>query len=180
MALKGGFFNAERKKKRKSEKKVTFPLLLFANVLPNAYPFEVLKERRDMLVVRKAKKKIVRPDGLHEAWVYQSPAMPLIAFKDVMQECAESCGEHPSKTTGVVIALMDCIVHYLKLGRSVRIDGIGTLKPVISSESAATAEELDAPEISIKGVKLRFYPHQPLQKAIAENGYEYQPELDDK
>ena len=133
-----------------------------------------------MLIVRKARKKIVRPDGLHEAWVYQSPALPLVTFKDVVKECAESCGEHPSKTTGVVIALMDRIVHYLKIGRSVRIDGIGTLKPVISSESAATAEELAAPEIAIKGVKMRFYPHQPLQKAIAENGYEYQPELDDE
>ena len=84
--------------------------------------FEVLKERKDMLIVRKAKKKIVRPDGLHEAWVYQSPALPLIAFKDVVKECAESCGEHPSKTTGVVAALMDRIAHYLKIGRSVRIE----------------------------------------------------------
>ena len=143
-------------------------------------PFENLKERKRMLAVRKVRKKIVRPDGLHEAWVYQSPALPIVTFKEVVKECAESCGEHPSKTRGVVTALMDRIVHYLKIGRSVRIDGIGTLKPVISSESAATADELDTPEISIKGVKLRFYPHQPLQQAIAENGYEYQPELDDK
>lgn len=31
-----------------------------------------------------------------------------------------------------------------------------------------------------RGGELRLYPHQPLQQAIAENGYEYQPELDDK
>lgn len=133
-----------------------------------------------MLVVRKARKKIVRPDGQHDAWIYQSPALPIITFKEVVKECGDSCGENPSKTMGVVTALMDRIVHYLEIGRSVRIDGIGTLKPVISSESAASADELEAPEISIKGVKLRFYPHQPLQKAIAENGYEYQPELDDE
>ena len=133
-----------------------------------------------MLAVRKARKKIVRPDGLHEAWVYQSPALPIVTFKEVVKECAESCGEHPSKTRGVVTALMDRIARYLKSGRSVRIDGIRTLKPVSSSESAATADELGTPESSIQGVKLRFYPHQPLQQAIAENGYEYQPALDDK
>jgi nucleoid DNA-binding protein len=133
-----------------------------------------------MLIVRKAKKKIVRPDGMHEAWVYQSPALPVVQFKDVVKECAESCGEHSSKTLGVVNALMDRIAHYLKLGRTVRIDGIGTLKPVINSGAAPTAAELDDPTIVIKGVKVRFYPHSPLQKAIAENGYEYQPELDDE
>lgn len=133
-----------------------------------------------MLIVRKAKKKIVRPDGMHDAWVYQSQALPHIEFQDVVKECAESCGERPSKTVGVVAALMDRIAHYLKLGRSVQIDGIGTLKPVINSSSAQTAEELETPITAIKGVKLRFYPHSPLQKAIMENGFEYQPELDDK
>ncbi len=132
-----------------------------------------------MLIVRKAKKKIVRPDGMHEAWVYQSPVLPLVQFKDVVKECAESCGEHPSKTLGVVNALMDRIAHYLEIGRSVRIDGIGTLKPVINSTSAPSAEELGDPAEAIKGVKVRFYPHTPLQEAIAENGFEYQPELDD-
>ena len=66
-----------------------------------------------MLIVRKAKKKIVRSDGMHEAWVYQSPALPIIVFKDVVKECAEACGEHPSKTIGVVTALMDRIANYL-------------------------------------------------------------------
>ena len=133
-----------------------------------------------MLVVRKAKKKIVRPDGQHEAWVYQSPALPLVSFKALLKECAESCGENPSKTMGVVAALMDRVTHYLELGRAVQIDGIGTLKPVINSASAATAEELGEPAEVIKGVKVRFYPHGPLQDAIAENGFEYQSELDDK
>ncbi|MBR1667656.1 MAG: hypothetical protein IJ693_05170 [Bacteroidaceae bacterium] len=133
-----------------------------------------------MLTVRKAKKKIVRPDGLHEAWVYQSPALPLITFKELVAECAESCGEPSNKTTAVVMALTNRISHYLSIGRSVRIEGIGTIKPVISSESAPAAEELGTPTDAIKGIKLRFYPHQPLQQAIAENGYEYQPELDDE
>ncbi|MBQ6965809.1 MAG: HU family DNA-binding protein [Bacteroidaceae bacterium] len=133
-----------------------------------------------MLVVRKARKKIVRPDGQHEAWVYQSPALPLISFKEVIKECSESCGENPSKTMGVVAALIDRVSHYLKLGRAVQIEGIGTLKPVINSTSAATSEELGEPADVIKGVKVRFYPHGPLQEAIAENGYEYQPELDDE
>ena len=133
-----------------------------------------------MLIVRKAKKKIVRPDGQREAWVYQSPALPLVTFGEVVKECSASCGENPSKTMGVVTALMDRVSHYLKMGRTVRIDGIGTLKPVINSASASTAEELGEPTVAIKGVKVRFYPHGPLLGAIAENGYEYQPDLDDE
>lgn len=134
----------------------------------------------EMIIVRKAKKKIVRPDGMHEAWVYQSTGTTPITFKQVVQECAASCGEPSNKTLGVVTALVDRIAHYLELGRQVQIDGIGTLKPVINSASAATADELGQPTESIKGVKVRFYPHGPLQEAIAENGYDYQSELDDK
>ena len=134
----------------------------------------------EMIIVRKAKKKIVRPDGLHEAWVYQSTGMTPITFKQVVQECAASCGEPSNKTLGVVTALVDRIAHYLELGRQVQIDGIGTLKPVINSASAATAEALGEPTEAIRGVKVRFYPHGPLQEAIAENGYDYQSELDDK
>ncbi|MBQ0023140.1 MAG: hypothetical protein KBT29_07870 [Prevotellaceae bacterium] len=133
-----------------------------------------------MLIVRKAKKKIVRPDGMHEAWIYQSPALPIVSFKKLIEECCISCGEHPSKTKGVVEALVDRIGHYLTLGRAVQIDGIGTFKPVINSTSAPSADELEEPAKAIKGVKVRFYPHTPLQDAIAENGYEYQPELDQK
>ena len=132
-----------------------------------------------MLLVRKAKKKIVRPDGQHEAWVYQSPALPVVSFKALMKECADSCGENPSKTVGVVTALMDRVAHYLQIGRAVQIDGIGTLKPVINSSSAPTAEELGSPDEAIKGVKVRFYPHGPLQDAIAVNGFDYQSNLDD-
>lgn len=132
------------------------------------------------MIVRKAKKKIVRPDGMHDAWVYQSVALPPITFKEVVKDCAESLGEPTNKTQGVVNALMDRIAHFLELGRQVQIDGIGTLKPVINSGSAESAEALGAPTEVIKGVKVRFYPHGPLQDAIAANGYEYQPELDDE
>lgn len=131
-----------------------------------------------MLIVRKVKKKIVRPDGMHEAWIYQSPALPIIPFQDLIDDCCVACGEHPAKTTGVVRALVDRIAMYLTIGRAVQIDGIGTLKPVINSASAPTAEELEDPTVAIKGVKVRFYPHAPLQEAIAKNGYEYQPDLD--
>ena len=133
-----------------------------------------------MLIVRKAKKKIVRPDGMREAWVYQSVTLPPITFKEIVKECADACGEPTNKTLGVVTAMVIRIAACLELGRQVQIDGIGTLKPVINSGSAASAEELGAPTEAIKGVKLRFYPHGPLQEAIAENGYEYQPELDDE
>ena len=133
-----------------------------------------------MLIVRKAKKKIVQTDGVHEAWIYQSPALDHITFEELVKECAESCGENSSKTKGVVEALMDRIAHFLKLGRTIEIDGIGTLKPSINSKSADTPEELGDPTTAIKGVKIRFYPHKPLQDAIAENGYEYQSELDDE
>ena len=133
-----------------------------------------------MLIVRKAKKKIVRPDGMHDAWIYQSPALPVVEFSKIVKDCSESCGENPSKTVGVVTALINRITHLLALGRAVEIEGIGTLKPVINSKAADTAEELGDPYDSIKGVKIRFYPHKPLQEAIAENGYEHQAELDDE
>ena len=133
-----------------------------------------------MLIVRKAKKKIVKNDGMHEAWIYQSPNLPHIKFDQLVDECAASCGEPRNKTKGVVEALVNRIAHFIEIGRTVEVNGIGTFKPVINSKSASTAEELGDPTIAIKGVKVRFYPHKPLHDAIIENGYEYQKELDDK
>ena len=134
-----------------------------------------------MLGVRKAKRKILKQDHTQaEAWVYRPETLPKIKFSDLVRECAMTCGETPNKTKGVTAAFVDRISHYLQIGRSVEIEGIGTFKPTISSKSYASKDEMEAPGEAIKEVKIVFYPHKPLVEAAKSNGFEYMPSLDDK
>ena len=137
------------------------------------------EESGKYVMVRKAKKKILTKEGsMRDAWVYQQVNTEVLSFTELVKECLESNGMSKSQTVGIAYALSDRIGHYLGIGRAVRLDGVGTFKPVINSESAPTKEELPPIDEAVT-VKMRFYPHPPLQKAVKESGVVYKKELDD-
>ena len=114
---------------------------------------------------RKRKKKVLGPDHLqHEAWVMEQFSYEPIKFEDFVKECTEAQGVSGAQVKGIASAMSDRLRHYLAMGHSVQIDGIGTLKPVFNAHSAETAEELGSQ--SVHKVKVQFYPHKEFQKML--------------
>lgn len=138
------------------------------------------EEKQKNIIVRKAQKKILNSEGKQvDAWVYQQCDVPLITFKDLVKECLEACGVSTNLTIGIADALSNRIAFYMKIGHGVRLDGVGTFKPVINSKSAPTAEELPPVEEAVH-VKLRFYPHPPLMEVMKNSKCEYYKTLDEE
>lgn len=114
---------------------------------------------------RKTKKKVLAPDGtMHEAWVLQQVSYPPIKFEDFVKECVESQGVSGSQVKGIASAMSDRLRHYLTLGHSVQIEGIGTLKPVFNAHSSENPEALS--NDNVYKVKVQFYPHQDFKTML--------------
>ena len=120
---------------------------------------------------RKVKRKVIGPDHkVHEAWLMQQVNYPPIKFESFVQECVMSQGVSAAQVKGIASAMSDRLRHYLELGHSVQIEGIGTLKPTFNAASADTPEELGAG--SVRTVKVRFYPHKDFQETINKMDFE--------
>ena len=133
-----------------------------------------------MIKVYKVKKKILQPDHTQEeAWVYKQLEIGSISFRDLMTECMRSCGVTTSQAAAAAEAFSSRIAFYIEHGHGVRIDGVGTFKPVINSIAAPTPEELPTASEAAR-VKIRFYPHRALQDAVYNSGFEYDKTLDEK
>jgi len=114
---------------------------------------------------RKVKRKIIGADRKqHEAWVLKQVDYPPIKFEDFVKECVMSQQVSESQMKGIASAMSNRLRHYLELGHSVQIEGVGTLKLVFNAESAETPEELDAQNIRM--VKVRFFPHKEFQDSL--------------
>lgn len=114
---------------------------------------------------RKRKKKVIMPDqSLREAWVMEQFSYEPIKFKDFVKECVMSQNVSSSQVKGIADAMSDRLRHYLELGHSVQIEGIGTLKPTFHAKSAETPEELGG-EL-VRQVKVQFYPHKEFKEVL--------------
>lgn len=127
---------------------------------------EKLKNNTVMSIpYRKVRRKIIGPDRKqHEAWVLKQVDYPPIKFEDFVKECVISQHVSESQMKGIARAMSNRLRHYLELGHSVQIEGVGTLKPVFNAESAETPEELDVQHIHT--VKVRFFPHKEFQASL--------------
>lgn len=114
---------------------------------------------------RKRKKKIITPDHQqHEAWVMEQFSYEPVKFKDFVKECVMSQNVSSAQVRGIADAMSDRLRHYLELGHSVQIEGIGTLKPTFNAKSAETPEELGG-EL-VRQVKVQFYPHKEFKEVL--------------
>lgn len=114
---------------------------------------------------RKMKKKIITPDqSVREAWVMQQVSYEPIPFEAFVKECVLSQGVSSAQVRGIADAMSNRLRHYLEIGHSVQIEGIGTLKPVFNAHSADTPEELGGNKVH--KVKVQFYPHKEFQEVL--------------
>ncbi len=123
------------------------------------------------IAYRKVKRKIINPDHTtHEAWLMQQVCPKPVSFEEFVKECMRSQGVAQAQVKGIACAMSDRLRHYLTLGHSVQIGGIGTLRPVFNASSAENPDELGSH--SVHTVKLRFYPHKEFQETLKRMDFE--------
>ena len=81
---------------------------------------------------------------------------PTITAEDLAEEIAQTQGVPKTMVLAVIEALINRLIHYMKIGHGVRMGDFGIFKPSFSAKSAETAEELDASLITRK--KILFSP----------------------
>lgn len=114
---------------------------------------------------RKVKRKVIGPDHqVHEAWKMQQVNYTPINFEDFVAECVQSQGVSSSQVKGIADAISNRLRHYLKMGHSVQLAGIGTLKSVFSASTATSPDALN--ECCVRQIKVQFYPHKEFQNMI--------------
>lgn len=123
------------------------------------------------IAYRKVKRQVINPDHTtREAWLLQQVCPMPVSFEDFVKECMMSQGVAQAQVKGIACAMSDRLRHYLSLGHSVQIGGIGTLRPVFNATSAESAEQLSAK--CIHSVKVRFYPHKEFQDTLKKMEFE--------
>ncbi|MBQ6965405.1 MAG: hypothetical protein IJP82_06915 [Bacteroidaceae bacterium] len=131
------------------------------------------------IAYRKVKRQVINPDHTtHEAWLMQQVCPTPVSFEDFVKECMMSQGVAQAQVKGIACAMSDRLRHYLSLGHSVQIGGIGTLRPVFNATSAESAEQLSAK--CIHSVKVRFYPHKEFQETLKKMEFEDVEMLDEE
>lgn len=117
------------------------------------------------IAYRKVKRQVINPDHTtREAWLMQQVCPKPVSFEDFVKECMLSQGVAQAQVKGIACAMSDRLRHYLSLGHSVQIEGIGTLRPVFNAASAESAEQLNTQ--CVHAVKVRFYPHKEFQQTL--------------
>ena len=123
------------------------------------------------IAYRKVKRNIINPDHTtHEAWLMQQVCPKPVSFEEFVKECMLSQGVAQAQVKGIACAMSDRLRHYLTLGHSVQISGIGTLRPVFNASSAENPELLGSQ--SVHTVKVRFYPHKEFQETLKRMDFE--------
>lgn len=82
--------------------------------------------------------------------------MPVITFKQLVNECSVSCGVNSSQTKAVIDALLNRLVHYMEIGHLVKMGEFGSFKPTFRSKTTRSIDDADVNTVTKK--LIRFYP----------------------
>ena len=87
-----------------------------------------------------------------------------VDYDRLLDEVSNSCGMNRAMVAGSVEGLIDRLCHYIDLGLPVQLGGFGTFKPVFTSKTKKTADELGSDNVT--NIKFRFYPGKKLRKTV--------------
>ena len=82
----------------------------------------------------------------------------------LVDDVAESCGLNKAMTKAVLEGLVSRACRFVGMGHAVQLGELGTVKPIFTTKTKETAEELSAD--NVKNKKIRFYPGARLQQVV--------------
>ena len=127
------------------------------------------------MAIRLRKIKRDNPQNRSQSkWYLTQEKSGNVGIKDITREIKGRSALSPGDVQSVLSNLMLVLPVFLKLGQSVNLEGFGTFRISVSSEGAATPEELNARHV--KGVKLLFLPSVDLKQNLKSITFEVPPE----
>jgi predicted histone-like DNA-binding protein len=118
-------------------------------------------------------RKIKRENPLNRnqsRWYLTQEKSGSMGLKDIAKEIEGRSALSLGDVYSVLFNLTEVLPVFLKLGQSINLEGFGIFRVSVTSEGAATREELNARHV--KGVKLLFLPSADLKRDLADMTFE--------
>ncbi|MDR0701185.1 MAG: HU family DNA-binding protein [Azoarcus sp.] len=103
-------------------------------------------------------------------WYLSKVSSGFIDLKDIARDIEKQTSVTHADISSVLISLAETLPNYLKNGQSVRFGDLGIFRVSISSEGAATPEELTARDV--KSVRIVFTPGTELKDSLGKVTFE--------
>lgn len=98
----------------------------------------------------------------------QQLTYPAVSFKQLVNECSQSCGINPAQTKAVIDALVNRLVHYMEIGHGVQMGEFGSFKPTFTVKAVKVYDDADATTVKTKRVS--FFPGKAFKDMLGEMG----------
>lgn len=118
------------------------------------------------LIFRKKKIVLNMLEEKPEVYKISNITFPAVTYKQLVDECSNSCGVNPSQTQAVVTALLDRLVHYMAIGHPVKLGSFGSFKPTFRAKCVTKLEKCDASTVRKKVIV--FFPGKDFRDMLAE------------
>ncbi|MDR2783659.1 MAG: hypothetical protein LBB48_07475 [Treponema sp.] len=118
-------------------------------------------------------RKVLRknPQDMTQAkWYFTQKKSGTVGIQAIAKEIKGRSALSLGDVQSVLSNLVEVLPTFLKLGQLVNLEGFGSFRISVSSEGAATPEELKARHV--KGVKLVFLPSTGLKQSLEDIAFE--------
>lgn len=88
----------------------------------------------------------------------------VVDTQTLIDDVAEACGLNKAMTKAALEGIVSRACRFAGMGHAVQLGELGTIKPVFTTKTKETAEELGADNVRNK--KIRFYPGARLQQVV--------------
>ncbi|MDR0598782.1 MAG: hypothetical protein LBG84_01690 [Treponema sp.] len=121
-------------------------------------------------------KKVQRSNPQNKAvikWYLTQETAGTVGLREIAKEIEGRSALSLGDVQSVLSNLMEVMPLFLRLGQSVKLEGFGAFRLSVTSEGAATADELNAHHV--KAARLMFLPSRELKRSLGDISYEIAP-----
>jgi len=109
------------------------------------------------------RKKTSPKTGESKYYAQMAPVLP-VSQDELASYINDQTTVSKTDIKAILVALDNALIHYLKLGLSVRLGDVGSFRPTLSSKGETNADSVTAE--SVKAVRARYTMGSVLRKAL--------------
>ena len=109
-------------------------------------------------------------DRTKSKWYLTQEKSGTVGIKEIAREIEARSALSLGDVQSVLSNLVEILPNYLRLGQSINLEGLGSFRISVTSDGAATPEELNAHHV--RGARMVFLPSRDLKRSLEEISYE--------